>query len=156
GRRRLGLELAALAVAWIALEVVGMRMASPFGHSPTAARYAYLPAALAHPVALLREHVFDPYGLHYLRSLLSPAAHLPLLSPLALLIAVPTIALNLLSDNPTMRAGVFHYNAEIVPVLVFATIESVALLAVMSDRLARRYGPAAAEIPALQTARAAF
>src|SRR5262249_40454459 len=129
GRGRFGLKLVALALAWTAVEVAVMRVASPLGHSPTAGRYAYLPHALFHPLSPLREHVRAPGGVLYLRWLFSPAAYLPLLSPLALLIAAPAIGLNLLSSNSAMRSGDFHYNAEIVPVLVFATIESVALLA---------------------------
>jgi uncharacterized membrane protein len=153
GRGRLGLKLMALAVGWIVVEVVVMRIASPLGHSPTASRYAYLPPVLAHPFSLLRQHVFDPGGVLYLRSLLSPAAYLPLLSPLALLIAVPAIGLNLLSSNSAMRSGGFQYNAEIVPVLVFATIESVALVAAVGGWLAMRFGPSLTRAPALQAAR---
>src|SRR5262249_58859653 len=119
-------------------------------------RYAYLPQALFHPLSLLREHVLDPGGVLYLRSLFSPAAYLPLLSPLALLIAAPSIGLNLLSSNSAMRSGDFHYNAEIVPVLVFASIESVAQLAATGGWLAVRFGSSLARLPVLQGPLSAF
>jgi hypothetical protein len=38
---------------------------------------------------------------------------------------VPSLALNLLSSNPQMYSGLFQYSAEIVPVLIFATIEGL-------------------------------
>ena len=137
-RRRIGLTVVALSLAWIAVELTIMHFASPLGRSPVAGRYDYLPHLIKQPITLLREHVFDPGGIYYLRSLLSPVGYLPLLSPLALLIAVPDIGLNILSTDPSMRTGIYHYNAEIVPVLVFSAIESVALLAAISGWLTRQ------------------
>jgi uncharacterized membrane protein len=135
-RWRIGSGLVALAVIWLVIELAIMHAMSPLGHSPTAGRYAYLghsPAqaalyVLTHPLQVLRQHVFDAEGIYYLRTLLSPAAYLPVLSPSVLLIAVPALGINLLSSDPTMHSGIFQYNAEIVPVLVFASIESVVLL----------------------------
>ncbi|HLY29959.1 MAG TPA: DUF2079 domain-containing protein, partial [Ktedonobacterales bacterium] len=59
--------------------------------------------------------------------------YLALLSPLTLLIAVPALAINLLSSDPSMRIGIYQYNAEIVPTLVFAAIEGVAVLTVVGQ-----------------------
>lgn len=135
-RGRLGWGLVALSVAWIAVEVVIMRAASPLGRSPTAGRYAYLGGSpvdivanlLGHPLDTFRAYILERNHQLYLRSLLAPLAYLPLLSPLTLLIAVPALAINLLSSNPAMYSGIYHYNAEIVPVMILAGIESVALL----------------------------
>jgi len=143
-RWRVGVSLVALSVVWLVVELVVMHIASPLGHSPTASRYDYLgngpvQAALyllTHPVQVVREHVLDPGGVYYLRSLLSPAAYLPLLSPLTLAIAAPALAINLLSSSAAMRSGLYQYNADIVPVLVLAAIETIALVAWASQRLA--------------------
>ena len=153
GRRRLGLTLAVLALAWIAVELPIMHFASPLGRSPVAGRYDYLPHLITQPLTLLRQHIFDPAGVSYLRGLFSPVGYLSLLSPLTLLIAAPAIGLNILSSDPSQRSGIYHYNAEIVPVLVFAAIESVALLAVTSGWLARRLAPTLARAEGWRTLR---
>jgi uncharacterized membrane protein len=147
-RWRVGLSLVALAGAWVVLYVLVTHAVSPLGHSPTSQRYAYLGHGpvqvvvyvLTHPLAILRQHVLDPGGRFYLRALLSGSGYLAILSPLTLLISVPVLALNLLSADPSMRAGIYQYNAEIVPVFVLAAIESVALLAWAAERLAARAG----------------
>jgi uncharacterized membrane protein len=64
----------------------------------------------------------------YLRKLLAPAGYLPLLAPWVLVLATPTLALNLLSSSPNMYRGDFQYNAEIVPILIFASIEATVLI----------------------------
>jgi uncharacterized membrane protein len=142
-RWRVGFGLVGMALAWLAVELAVMHLASPLGHSPTASRYAQLGGSpieaavyvLTHPLAIMRDYVLEPSHRDYLRSLLSPAAYLPILSPLTLLIAVPALAINLFSSDPAMYSGIYHYNAEIVPVLVLATIESVALLSGVARRL---------------------
>ncbi len=138
-RWRLGAGLVALALVWIGIEFPIMHAVSPLGVSPTQGRFDYLKHSSV--TSILRDHVFDRQGIYYLRSLLSPTGYLALLCPWALAIAAPAIGLNLLSDYPAMRTGVYHYNAEIVPVLVFAAIEAVALLAVLGGWLASRYAP---------------
>ena len=157
-RWRTGGALIALTVVWLALELLVMRHFSPLGHSPTAGRYAYLgkgplsaaKTILTHPVQILQQHVFDPGGVHYLRVLLAPSAYLPLLSPLTLAIAVPSLGVNLLSSEPLMREGIYQYNANIIPVLVLAAIESVFWLTAASARLAERFqaSPRAAPVRA--------
>src|SRR5581483_4267533 len=142
-RWRVGFGIVGMALAWLVVELIVMHIASPLGHSPTASRYAQLGGSpvqvalyiLTHPVAIIQEYVLEPTHLNYLRSLLSPVAYLPLLSPLTLLIAVPAIAINLFSSDAAMYTGIYHYNAEIVPVLVLAAIESVALLVAGANRL---------------------
>ncbi len=145
-RWKTGGGLMALSLVWLVVELVIMRAVSPIGHSPTASRYAALGASpeqvaltlLTHPVVVLRDSVFSQGGQYYLRTLLSPLGYLPLLSPWALLIAGPAMAINLLSSDPSMRAGIYQYNAEIAPILIFATIETVAWVSAASGWLARQ------------------
>src|SRR6266702_3420690 len=68
------------------------------------------------------------YHLLYLRILLAPVGYLPLLAPWILVLAVPSIAINLFSSDPNQYLGIFQYNAEIVPVLIFATIEAIVVI----------------------------
>jgi hypothetical protein len=72
--------------------------------------------------------VLDASHREYLRLLLAPAGFLPLLAPWALILAAPSMALNLFSSDPNQYTGLFQYNAEIVPVLIFATIEALVLI----------------------------
>ena len=45
-----------------------------------------------------------------------------------MVLAVPSLAFNLFSSDPNQYLGVFHYSAEIVPVLIFATIEAIVVI----------------------------
>ncbi|HEX6797832.1 MAG TPA: DUF2079 domain-containing protein, partial [Ktedonobacterales bacterium] len=145
-RPKIGLALCAVAILWLGVELPIMHAASPVGYSPTAGRYTYLGSSplkagvylLTHPLQVIREHVLDPGGRFYLRALLSPTAYLALLGPFALLMAVPAIAINILSTFPSQRTGLYHYNAEIVPFLVLATIEAVAWIAALAAWVVRR------------------
>ncbi len=135
-RWRSGLTLIALASAWLGISLAVMHAFSPTGHSLLTSRYAYLGnspgqilhTALFHAGNLLKEHVLEPNHAFYLRTLLTPTGYLALLAPWILLLAVPTLVLNLFSTDPQMYSGLYQYNAEIVPVLIFATIEAFCLL----------------------------
>jgi uncharacterized membrane protein len=145
-RWKTGGGLVALAVIWLVGELLIMRAVSPIGHSPTAGRYSALGSSptqvaltlLTHPTMVLRTYVLSHDGMYYLRTLLSPLGYLPALSPWALLIAGPALAINLLSSDPSMRVGIYHYNAEIAPVLVFAAIDAVVWVSAASGWLARQ------------------
>lgn len=134
-RWRAGLGLVGLAVAWAGLDLLIFHLFSPAGRPLLASRYAYLGQGplemvrtlLLHPGTILRAHVLEAEHSRYLRLLLAPAGYLPLLAPWVLVLAAPSIALNLLSSDRNQYLGVFHYNAEIVPVLIFATIEALVL-----------------------------
>lgn len=148
-RWKTGGGLAALALVWLAVELLIMRAASPIGHSPTASRFGALGSSptqvaltlLTHPAMVLRTYVFSHDGIYYLRVLLAPLGYLPALSPWAMLIAGPALAINMLSSDPSMRAGIYHYNAEIAPTLIFAAIDTVFWVSVVSGWLARRLTP---------------
>ncbi|HET9109284.1 MAG TPA: DUF2079 domain-containing protein [Ktedonobacterales bacterium] len=153
-RWKMGGGLVALALVWLAVELFIMRAASPIGHSPTASRFAALGSSptqvaltlLTHPLMVVRTYVLSHDGVFYLRTLLSPLGYLPALSPWALLIAGPALAINLLSSDPAMRAGIYHYNAEIAPVMVFAAIDAVVWVSAASGWLARHAPPLAQRI----------
>jgi uncharacterized membrane protein len=161
-RWRSGAALVLVAFAWTGIGLFIVHHVSPDGHTPLTARYSYLgdslPAILfymlRHPVSLLKQHVFEAQHFYYIRTLLTPTGYLAILAPWILVLALPTFALNLLSSDPQMYSGLFQYNAEIVPVLVFATIESLALLSWLARKYAahsakRQARPTSTEVPAL-------
>ncbi len=136
-RWRSGLALTLLAGSWAVLSLFLVpHIFSPSGHSLVASRYASLghtPVEIArtfllHPLGVLKQHVFERSHFFYLRLLLTPAAYLPLLAPWVLVLAVPSLAINLLSSDSNMYSGLYQYNAEIVPILIFATIEAMVLI----------------------------
>jgi uncharacterized membrane protein len=142
-RWRVGAGLLAMAVAWVVMEVAIMHAASPIGHAPTIGRYAQFgtsPAqiviyVLTHPALILRNYVFDHSRILYLRALVAPLGYLAVLSPLVILITAPALAINMLSSDPRMYSGFLQYAAESVPIMVLASIESVAFLARVGTRL---------------------
>jgi len=135
-RWRTGLGLVVLSMAWVGMTLLVYHFASPTGHPLLASRYAYLGNGplqilfyfLQHPRTVIDQHLLDPTHRQYLRILLAPAGYLPVLAPWILVLAFPSIALNLLSSFRNQYLGVFQYNAEIVPVLIFATIEAMVLI----------------------------
>ncbi|HLG63152.1 MAG TPA: DUF2079 domain-containing protein [Ktedonosporobacter sp.] len=60
--------------------------------------------------------------LYYLANLLRGGGFLALLAPEWLLPALPSLAVNLLSTDPLLYSGVFHYNAAIIPFILLAVI----------------------------------
>ena len=135
-RWRVGLGLIALALCWTVVELTVIHFSSPTGQPLLASRYSYLgnsPAQVAlniltHPLSMIKAHVLETNHILYLRKLLAPVAYLPLLAPWVLVLAAPTLALNLLSSTPNMYSGDYQYNAEIIPILIFASIEATVLI----------------------------
>src|ERR1700730_17895506 len=106
-----GVALASVGLAWTALAAVIIRYYSG-GVFPFDVRYgatvgAGLGASLA---ALVR-----PAVLGYLATLFLSGGWLGVLSPLALLPALPSLALNVLSNSPWMASGKAHYSGLILP-----------------------------------------
>jgi uncharacterized membrane protein len=93
------------------------------GGSPT----GILETAATDPGKLLSV-AFDERGVHYVAELVLPLALLCLLSPLAL-VAVPELAVNLLSATPTQTSIHFHYTAGAIPGLVGASVLGAAFVA---------------------------
>ncbi len=135
-RWRSGLALITLAFAWFGMSLVILHIFSPTGHSLLTSRYEYLgksPAQILHTIVfhaktLLKKHLFEHNHAYYLKVLLTPTGYLALLAPWILLLALPTLLLNLLSSDAQMYSGLFQYSAEIVPIFIFATIEALWLL----------------------------
>ena len=135
-RWRSGLGLVLLSIGWVGVALWAYRHFSPTGHPLLASRYAYLGNGpveiirnfILHPKSLIYQHVLEHSHRLYLRILLAPVGYLPLLAPWILVLAVPSIAINLFSSDPNQYLGIFQYNAEIVPILIFATIEAIVVI----------------------------
>ncbi len=59
---------------------------------------------------------------YYLAGLFRSTGFLPLLAPEWLLPALPSLAVNLLSTDPLLYSGAYHYNAAIIPFVMLAAI----------------------------------
>ncbi len=135
-RWRSGLALMGCGIVGTGVALLVTHAFSPVGHSLLTGRFTYLgrtPVQIAltllkHPGADLRNYILEPAHLNYLRMLFAPSGFLALLAPWVLLLAVPTLGLNLLSSDAQMYSGVFQYNAELVPALIFATIEALVVI----------------------------
>lgn len=103
---------------------------SPVGQGMLAGRYSSgsLHLLVTQPKTFLHQYLLDQSHQAYLRSLFAPAAFLSLLAPWILVMAVPSLAINMLSSDVQQYTGLFHYNAEIVPVLIFSLIEAMVLI----------------------------
>ena len=137
-------------VAWFAaaLFLIQPRF-SPVGGNIQAYRYTWLgetPRAMLDTLLrrpdLVWEHVWWQANLPgYLGGLLLPTAFLSAFSPLAWLPALPSLALNLLSDDPfTWRLEDFHYAAPIAPFVLIATVYGVRRLAGWAGRRSQTAG----------------
>jgi uncharacterized membrane protein len=128
--RRAGLAIAAAGMAWTAFAVgVVVPHFNAGGSSEFYGRYddvggsprGVVETAFTEPWRLL-EVAFDARGWSYLAALLLPLLVLPLLAPLTALVAVPELALNLLSSTKTQTSVHFHYTAALIPPLLVAAI----------------------------------
>ena len=80
---------------------------------------------LTHPLAVL-EWLSAPERVGYLQNLLTPTVGLSLLAPQVLLIAAPSLAVNLLSSYPPMTTlEGFHYPAPIVPFVIVSAVAAL-------------------------------
>ncbi len=140
---RPGLVLFVLSCVWVGAELLVIRTFSPTGQHLLAGRWSYLGSGplqialnlLRHPVATIKDHIFESHHFFYLRSLLAPTGYLALLAPWVCILAAPTLTLNLLSSDPQMYSGLFQYDAEIVPIMIFATIESLVVILWLAQRI---------------------
>lgn len=82
---------------------------------------------LTRPLYVL-EQVVTPGKLEYLNGLFLPLVYLPLLNPPALLMAAPTLALNLLSPTRLHWDLVHGYSILVVPFFFFAAVPALAWL----------------------------
>jgi len=98
--------------------------------------------AFTHPLRLV-EKIGTTRGLRYLGELLVPLGGLWLLAPLALVAALPEVALNLLSRVTTQQSIHFHYTAGLIPALFVASVLGAGRLAERRSRARARIAPAA-------------
>jgi uncharacterized membrane protein len=134
---RVGLVTVAVSGAWFVVAVgwimphFDTQAVSPFSN-----RYAWLgdgPAEMAVTLVtrpgMVLSHFFTAENLAYLRDWLAPGAFLSLLAPQVLVLAAPTLAINLLSTEGTMhQLEGFHYGATLAPIAVVAAAYGAAWL----------------------------
>jgi uncharacterized membrane protein len=128
GRHTAGWTIAALGFAWTAFATTVVIPHFADGGGAFYGRYREVGGsaggiartAVTDPWRLL-EVAFDGDGVRYLLALVLPLAGLCLLSPISL-VAVPELALNLLSSTKTQQSIHFHYVAGVIPPLVAGTI----------------------------------
>jgi uncharacterized membrane protein len=141
---RWGSATIVVGVTWFAVAVFLIQpQFSPTGSNIQVDRYAWLGdtpftiiSNLLRRPGLVWEHLSQQANVvGYLSGLLLPAAFLPLLAPLAWLPALPSLAINLLSDNPfTWRLEDFHYAAPIAPIVFIAAIYGIGHLSDWAGR----------------------
>jgi uncharacterized membrane protein len=128
-RARVGAAIAALGTAWSIVAIAIVIPAAGDDGSDFYGRYeevggsplGILEKAFTEPGRLV-EVAFDERGVEYLAELLLPLAAFPLLAPAVLLVALPELAINLLSSTVTQTSIHFHYTAGVVPGLVVASV----------------------------------
>jgi uncharacterized membrane protein len=153
-RLRVGGTVAALGAAWSTLAIAVIIPAAGDDGSDFYGRYEEVGGS---PLGLLEtlftdpgrilSVAFDERGAEYLAQLVLPLAALPLLAPAALVVAVPELAINLLSSTLTQTSIHFHYTAGVVPGLFAAAILG-------ASRLTRRYSGLAVPVGAVVVATA--
>lgn len=95
-----------------------------------------LKTALTDPAQLF-ETAFSSSKAGYIPLLLAPLVAMPLLAPVALLVAAPELAVNLLSSQDAQSSIHFHYIAPLVPFLFWSAILGAKRLAGISPNLVR-------------------
>ena len=135
-RWRIGLTLMLSGLLWFCLAFyVIMPHFSPTGQPLLISRYTDLGQgpiqamiSIFHdPGAFFGQYVLEKDHFAYLHTLFFPAIYLPLLAPWVLIMTVPSLLINLTSLSKDMYSGLYQYNAEIVPILIIATIEALVL-----------------------------
>jgi hypothetical protein len=140
-RPRLGLTTAALAGGWSLLAVLGIQNAVAGGNIHWG-RYAYLGETTAQKLITLATRpdlVFAQLGKanvgRYFFELLLPVGFTALLAPEVLLLALPSLAINLLADfAPMHQATTLIYAAPVLPFVMLAAVMGVARV---NDRIDR-------------------
>ena len=137
---------AAVAGAGVAAALVAIEVVIPHfnraGSSSFFTRYSEVGST---PGGIVHTALTDPWkivttaftarGLGYLARLVLPLGALVLLAPLALIAALPELAVNLLSAATTQTSIRFHYTAGLIPVLVAAAIFGAKRLQRLRPRL---------------------
>src|SRR5512132_1515194 len=129
-RRRQGavIFVVSTAVALVAIEIV----IPHFNRAGTSSFFTRYSEVGSTPGGVVHTALTNPWkivttavtgrGLGYLAQLALPLGLLAVLAPLALIAAIPELAVNLLSAATTQTSIRFHYTAGLIPVLVAAAI----------------------------------
>lgn len=136
GRRLSG---AAVAAAGVAVALVAIEVVIPhFNRAGTSSFFTRYSEVGSTPGGIVHTALTDPWkivttaltgrGLGYLARLVLPLGLLVVLAPLALIAALPELAVNLLSAATTQTSIRFHYTAGLIPVLIVAAIFGAARL----------------------------
>lgn len=132
GRRAWGGIVAILALAWSVFALYWVIPHFRGGiESDTLARYGWLggtPSRIARtlltrPWALILSHYHRVRRVLFPVQLLWPMAGLPLAAPALAVLALPSLALSLMSSNISQNSIFFQYNAPILPILFWAAVE---------------------------------
>jgi len=129
-RRTLGFTWAFAGLAW---SLIAIFIIIPYFRgeaSDTMSRYAWLGRSpgemllttISKP-SLILEHLFVSYRWQLLLKLLLPLGFLALLSPAPLLVGLPALAYNMLSETPSQSSIYFQYLAPVVPFIFIAAIQ---------------------------------
>jgi uncharacterized membrane protein len=124
----------------------------PCGHNPMLAYYGHLGGTFGEIARYIVTHplevaalVFTGPKLLYIVSLLLPLGFLPLLSPKPLVLALPILALNLLSERQSQFEYDTHYSLLLIPGLMAAGIYGASALAgFLARRSGKQHGSGAA------------
>jgi uncharacterized membrane protein len=130
GRRWTG---AAVAAAGVGATLIAIEVVIPhFNRAGTSSFFTRYSEVGSTPGGIVHTALTDPWkivttaatgrGLGYLAQLVLPLALLVVLAPLALVAAVPELAVNLLSAATTQTSIRFHYTAGLIPVLIVAAV----------------------------------
>lgn len=139
----------ALGLVWFAVCVaIIIPHFNPVGHSPYLGRYRYLGrgiggialGAARHPDVVIRV-LTSQSRLGYLQTLAHPLGWTSLLGLPVLAVCLPTLAINMLSSDPTMYSGLYQYSAEVVPVLVGSAAVGVGHWSRLGDAAGARFRP---------------
>ena len=89
---------------------------------------------------LFVDHLRNVDALNYVRLLLTPTAFTALLNPITLLLALPSLGINLLSNfSPMQEVNSLIYAAPLVPAIIISSIYGVANLNRLIDWINRRW-----------------
>ncbi|MBL7198686.1 MAG: DUF2079 domain-containing protein [Anaerolineae bacterium] len=159
GKRRHGLFTVCLAVAWLALDfgvvVPAVRQVyGPGAGNLVSRRFGALGSDLAEAVRTLitrpgfvLTQFADRDKLQAIVDLVAPPGLTPLLSPVALLPALPVLAINLLAESSWQSSVHAHYMAPVIPFVWIAVGEGVARLAAGPTAAQRDRAPDRAQTP---------
>lgn len=157
---RVAVPLAVATAAWALIAVLVIVPAAERAEHSTVATSPYLTRYLSHAMLgpgqyvhvtigdVLRYWVSNPQQLAetifgeakqgYVHRLLVPVAYLAVLSPITLLVSLPSFLLIIFSIDQHMYGGLGHYTAELVGIVTAASVLGLARLAMMASQFGLR------------------